>query len=635
MSLLIAFEVSMLLTSVCAVLLAGWLLWQGKKQPAMPALAGFAGMMALWCAGHIAILHNWTTPGIMLVLANPLMPMFFLHFSLQFVTDGQHHSSLLLRYWQRLKWPMYGATLLLILLSWYGRGGTVVATAGFAGFFVFSGIGWLNLAYTMFLVVSAHLVLYLGWLQHSGNKRRSIVAMFLAGGWGLLLATSFVFPSLGLNWYPYPMLLLPSYLLLLVYGVVRYQLLAINAFANKALLWLGMLLLVLALMALVSALFGQFGMQALAAVPASQLWLYSVLLLLLSALCYQPLAALAQRLIYPGAQLSDTLLAHWREQLLQADSWPAMAQRASALLSALLRQNVTVRLPQASSSDSDSSNLYLVCQRDSSGWHYQLLGWDDVTPGYRLQGDVFAALLQSNCRILEQSLKLADAERKRRDQQHLVELGALSAAMAHELRNPLNIISMASASTAVDTRQHIQQQLKRADRLIADLLSYAGQLQLQYSEVPLKALVQAVMQQQDWQGVKCQMVMADNLSLQADSYRLQQVLVNLLDNALAFCRNQQGAIINIEAQQQGNKLILRVHNNGPAISAAQQQSLFQPFVSKRAGGSGLGLAIVRRIASAHGAAVQHRTDLGWPVSFELVFPLSAHAGNTILQDNML
>ncbi len=634
MSLLAAFELSMVLTSICAVLLAGWLLWQGKQQPAMPALAGFAAMMALWCAGHIAILQQWAVPGIMLVLANPLMPMFFLHFAVQFVADGPKPVRGLLR-WQRLRLPLYAITLLLILLSWLFAGGSVAATAGFSGFFVFRGIGWFNLAYTVLLGIAAHVVLYLGWRVHSGNKRRSIVAMFLAGGWGLLLASSFIFPSLGLNWYPYPMLLLPSYLLLLVYGVVRYQLLAINAFANKALLWLGMLLLVLALMALVSALLGQFGMQALSAVPASQLWLYSVLLLLLSALCYRPLAAAAQRMIYPGVQLSETLLAHWRAQLLQADSWPALAQRASGLLSAQLRQNVAVRLPQASSSDSDSASLYLICQRDTAGWHYQLAGWDDVTPGYRLQGDVFAALLQSNCRILEQSLKLADAERKRLDQQHLVELGALSAAMAHELCNPLNIISMATATTTADTRQHIQQQLKRADRLIADLLSYAGQLQLQCSVVPLKALAQAVIQQQDWQAVQCELAISDELSLVADSYRLQQVLVNLLDNALAFCRNQPGALIRLEAFCRADTLTLYIHNNGPAIPVAQQASLFQPFVSKRAGGSGLGLAIVRRIASAHGAVVCHRTDLGWPVSFELVFPLTACQQQGGQQDKML
>ena len=236
-----------------------------------------------------------------------------------------------------------------------------------------------------------------------------------------------------------------------------------------------------------------------------------------------------------------------------------------------------------------------------------------------VQGEIFAQLLLASCNSLEQSLQLAEAERKRLDQQHLVELGALSAAMAHELRNPLNIIAMAATAIDASSRAHIQQQLKRADRLIADLLNYAGKLQLHCAEVPLKALVQTVMQQQDWQGVHCQLDISAEQTVYADSYRLQQVLINLLDNALAFCRQQSDAQICLSTLQQGDQLRLYVHNNGPAITAGQQASLFQPFVSKRAGGSGLGLAIVRRIMQAHGGEVRHRTDLGWPVSFELEF----------------
>jgi hypothetical protein len=317
--LYLVFEISMLLTSCCAVLLAGWLLWQGQRQPGMPALAGFAAMMALWCAGHIAILHQWPQLGIALVLANPLMPMCFLHFALQFVAAGRPLSSRLQTLQRQMPF-LYGFTFALIALSWQFNGGKIIATTGFSAFFAFQGLGWLNLVYTVLLGIAAHGVLLYGWRHHSGNRRRSIGAMFIAGGWGLLLATSFIFPSLGLTWYPYPMLLLPSYLLLLVYGVVRYQVLAINAFANKALLWFCMLLVVLALMALVSAMLGQFGMQALSAVPALQLWLYSALLLLLSAACYQPVAALARRLIYPGVTLNEALLERWRLQLQQTES---------------------------------------------------------------------------------------------------------------------------------------------------------------------------------------------------------------------------------------------------------------------------------------------------------------------------
>jgi signal transduction histidine kinase len=192
---------------------------------------------------------------------------------------------------------------------------------------------------------------------------------------------------------------------------------------------------------------------------------------------------------------------------------------------------------------------------------------------------------------------------------------------------------MAAATTPAETRAHIQQQLKRADRLIADLLSYSGRLQLQCSRLPLKPLLQAVISQQDWHGVQCQLQVPEEQTLYADSYRVQQVLINLIDNALAFCRNQPQALISITARSEQDQLWLYVHNNGPAIMPQQQATLFQPFVSKRAGGSGLGLAIVRRIMQAHGGEVRHRTDLGWPVSFELQFKQQIAQSHKQQQDN--
>lgn len=109
-------------------------------------------------------------------------------------------------------------------------------------------------------------------------------------------------------------------------------------------------------------------------------------------------------------------------------------------------------------------------------------------------------------------------------------------------------------------------------------------------------------------------------TLVGDAMRLQQVLINLIDNALAFLRNEPQAMLCIEAMQNHSDTILRLHNNGPALDAGIQTQLFRPFVSKRAGGSGLGLAIVQRIIAAHGGTICHRTDLGWPVTFEICLP---------------
>ncbi|MBU2318787.1 MAG: HAMP domain-containing histidine kinase, partial [Gammaproteobacteria bacterium] len=226
-----------------------------------------------------------------------------------------------------------------------------------------------------------------------------------------------------------------------------------------------------------------------------------------------------------------------------------------------------------------------------------------------------------SCGLLERSLALAVAERKRMDEQHLVELGSLSAAMAHELRNPLNIISMAAYDAPAETRQHIQTQLKRADRLVSDMLVYSGGLTLQVVATPLRSLIASILAQAQLEGVAFELDIDETIELDADPQRLQQVFINLIDNAVSFLRNMPDGKLSIEAKEQDQQIVIQVHNNGPAIdSSLQGEALFQPFVTKRAGGSGLGLAIVCRIVDAHDGKIRHLSDSAWPVTFELILP---------------
>lgn len=610
----------MLLTCGCAALMSGWLWWHSRYQRTLAGLAGFGAMMALWCLGHVFVLHDQLQLGRSLLLANPLMPTFFLHFALRFVQQDQVKASWLSWSLHHIGW-LYFLTALVVLLSWSLDAGEVLQSVALGQVFVFHSYGFLNLLYTVLLGILAHAVLWYGWRHHQGNKKRSIVAMFLAGGWGLLLATSVVFPSFGLDWFPYPMLLLPSYPVLLVYGVVRYQMLTVNALANRALLWLVMSLLLLLLMALVSSIFGQLGMKALANVPGWQLWLYSSLVLLLTAACYRPVAKLAERLIYPGATLDQSLINTWRQQLAQCQNWTSLTDKATELLSEALKQKVQVQLSASGAVMDANTQLRVRCYSQQGQWQVELLGWDDMTPGIRLVAQVFGSLLSSSCELLAQSLQLAEAEKQQLSQQHLVEMGALAASMAHELRNPLNIISMASAGVDAELRAHIQQQLKRADRLISDMLVYSGRLQLQYSDIEFEPLLQSLLQQFDWQQVKLELKVPQGLTLQADPHRLQQVFLNLFDNANAFLRNQADASLSVQVAEDHHQIRVLVHNNGPALDASlTTEQLFRPFISKRSGGSGLGLAIVKRIMDAHRGQISFRTDLGWVVSFELLFP---------------
>ena len=617
MALDLAFELMMLLTGGCALLVSAWLFWRARRQRSMKALAGFGIMMALWCSGHVSVFYGWEGLGKMLILANPLMPTFFLDFAIGFVNQGAGR-----RPWldnlARRRGLFYSAALLVLGISLTLGGGDIISFGPFSHYFVFSGAGWFNIAYTIVIGILAHALLLWGWRIHRGNRRRSIAAMFAAGAWGLLLATSFIFPSLGLYWYPWPMLLLPTYVVLLVYGVVRYQMLEVNAWANRALLWILMTALVMGLIALLSSMAGPFGMQALANVPEWQLWLYSMLLLMLALALYQPVSKLVERLIYPGSRLDEQLLDTWLNRLAEPSHWAGLSAVAEQLLSHQMGQPVQVRLLPNEERPPVVEGPCIICRHQNPGWQSRLQGFEDVTPGLRLAAEVFASLLTTRCSLLERSLQLAEAERKRLSEQHLVELGGLSAAMAHELRNPLNIISMASAGLEAERKAMIQTQLKRADRLISDMLAYSGNIGVQRQSVPLLAMLNSLRPQFDWQHTRFECALSDNVRVCADAYRLQQVLVNLIDNALAFVRNQPNGVIRIEAGDRPG--IVRVHNNGPAVPEDMLNHLFRPFVGKRSGGSGLGLSIVRRIMDAHGGRIQHRSDLGWPVTFELFFP---------------
>lgn len=621
MTLSLMFEVAMLVTSVCGVLVAVWLLWRARKQSDLQALAGFAIMMAIWCFGHVVLFQGYEQIGIHIILANPLMPTFFLHFAIRFVNSGSVKEPMLERLYQTVPW-FYLTSFAVVLQSWWIGAGDAISTLDTRSFFIFTEAGTWNLAYTVLIGILAHGVLLFGWYRHSGNKKRSILAMFGVGAWGLLLATSFVFPSFGISWFPYPMLLLPTYLLLLVYAVVRYQILSVNAFANRALLWVAMMLVILCVIAVISVVSGRIGLQALANVPSWQLWLYSLLILVVAAVIYQPLSRLVSRLIYPGALLNEAVLDTWSTQLREARGWAELTNVGEQLLSRQIRQNVAIQLQHGDYPVKGQNNaLAIQVSRSESDWHFVLIGWEDASPGMRLTAEVFASLFTTSCGLLERSLALAVAERKRMDEQHLVELGSLSAAMAHELRNPLNIISMAAYDAPVDTRQHIQTQLKRADRLVSDMLVYSGGLSLQIVATPLRSLIASVLAQAQLEGVSYELDIDETLELEADSQRLQQVFINLIDNAVSFLRSTPDSKLFIEAKEEGQQLVIRVHNNGPAIdSSLQGEALFQPFVTKRAGGSGLGLAIVRRIVDAHGGKIWHRSDLAWSVTFELILP---------------
>lgn len=636
--LITLFSASMWITVVSATCTACWLWLRRDEESSLGALAAFCLSMALWCLGHIAALDNRPELAIGLLLANPILSTSFLHFVLLWLRGSLPLPDRFYKFTPLL----YLTALAVTGLSIWARGGHLSPWNIFPHFFHLDHIGWFNVAYTVAVGIMAHILLIFGYRnnksssndhRHYNNKRRSIIAMFAAGGWGFSLATSFILPSLGSDFFPYPMLALPTYAILLVYSVVRYRLVDVNRWVSQAIQWLATLVVSMLCMTLLLTLLAPVGMEELASVPTLQLFFYSSLLLFFAWLLYGPAKQFSDRLIYPGALIDETTLNQWLQKLNTATSWQALAATIETLWNDNDKSQAGVKIIAANGDplvDSPQDVLFLCIKRGN--WQCHLNGWQDQPPSQQHMAELLSALIPNACASLERSLQLAkseaQSERARIEQQHLVELGGLTAAIAHELRNPLNIINMASAQTEPVIKTHIQNQVARAELLIRDTLSYAGKIELLPRPIDLVPVIkQVIVQTNSLFSVNIELDSSESLMVYVDGDRIQQILINLLENSAAFIQSNAAGRILVSASissshHLANTLVISVHNNGPAITQDMLPHLFEPFITQRSGGSGLGLSIVRRIVDAYNGHIEHKTDQGWPVSFIVSLPLT-------------
>lgn len=629
------FSASMWITLVSATGTAVWLWLKKHEEPALGALAAFCLSMALWCFGHIAALNHQTELAVSLLLANPILPTSFLHFVLLWLRG----SLPLADHYCRFIPLLYSMAITVTGLSIWLGGGHLSQWNIFPSFFHLGHAGWMNVIYTVAIGIIAHILLLFGFRMNQGNKRRSIIAMFATGGWGFLLATSFILPSLGSDYYPYPMLAMPTYTILLVYSVVRYRMVEVNRWVSQAIQWLAILIVSMLCMTLVLSLLAPVGLQQLAEVPTLQLFSYSSLLLFTAWLLYGPAKQFSDRLIYPGAVIDENTLNQWLQKLTNVTSWQELANTIEKLWNNSYKAQTGVKIIDGNGEiiiNNDGSVLFLCIKHKD--WQCYLNGWQDQPPSQQHMAELLSALIPNACASLERSLLLAkieaQSERERIKQQHLVELGGLTAAIAHELRNPLNIINMASAQTDTVIKTHIQNQVARAELLIRDTLSYAGTIELKPSEMDLAPIIkQVIVQINSLFNVTIELESDDTIFGYFDGDRIQQILINLLENSAAYIKsNTLGRILIVANMQGNNELTLIVHNNGPVIPADMLPHLFEPFITQRSGGSGLGLSIVRRIVDAHQGSIEHTSDQGWPVSFIVRLPINTLSQTCTKQD---
>lgn len=202
----------------------------------------------------------------------------------------------------------------------------------------------------------------------------------------------------------------------------------------------------------------------------------------------------------------------------------------------------------------------------------------------------------------------------------LAAMGRLSAAVAHEIRNPLAAIAQANALLAEDSTDPAQQRLitmigqnaKRLGRTVDDILNVvrSGTPAGQEPTAQCNLTEQVPAMAEDWRRTTPQRQVqvqapAQPVTVRFDEEHLRRVLCNLLDNAHKHSPIAAPPIyLQVEASGP-NTAVLRVWNAGPALPQAVAQHLFEPFSSSSSRSSGLGLYICQELCQNHQAHISY------------------------------
>ncbi|GAA3764399.1 sensor histidine kinase [Terriglobus aquaticus] len=240
-------------------------------------------------------------------------------------------------------------------------------------------------------------------------------------------------------------------------------------------------------------------------------------------------------------------------------------------------------------------------------------------------------------RDVELRARMEDLETTRArlvEEEKLAAVGRLASAVAHEIRNPVAIISSAmeaagSVALSEEDRDEMSRialaEAQRLEKLTTEFLSYAQPDRFACREVEAEPLIGYVCSIAKAQALRKELsirpVVTHAPLLFGNQDRLQQALLNLVRNAIDA--TPAGGEIVVRCASEAEMVCIAVENEGECIPAYAVPQIFEPFFTAKSGGTGLGLSIARRIAEAHeGTLTLARNEQG-RVCFQLKLPAFA------------
>ena len=233
---------------------------------------------------------------------------------------------------------------------------------------------------------------------------------------------------------------------------------------------------------------------------------------------------------------------------------------------------------------------------------------------------------------------IVEMERQLEKAERLSALGQLAAGVAHEIRNPLNAISMASQRLKrefMPADEHkikefqtlagvIRDEIRRLDGIIEEFLTFSKSRRLELHEYPvaevLQKIVNLIQEEAKLKGITLETRYKDNPAIiPMDVDKLQQAILNLVKNAMESISGEGTVRILVDSSGK-NRVVIKISDNGCGMTSEEVERIFNPEYTTKEKGLGLGLPLAHEIIRGHGGEIRVLSQPGSGTTFDIILP---------------
>ncbi|APG26497.1 hybrid sensor histidine kinase/response regulator [Syntrophotalea acetylenivorans] len=251
----------------------------------------------------------------------------------------------------------------------------------------------------------------------------------------------------------------------------------------------------------------------------------------------------------------------------------------------------------------------------------------------RLQGEIESWNRELERRVEEKSFELEQAHAEILQAEKLASLGHLVAGLAHEIRNPLNAISlfgqMLKPALAHDAEKvgyvdRLLGEVDRVDNILVKLLASSSRSRGTAEPVSLRQVIDGVLKNFSEQFETHNIELDKNLerglpTITADPAEIELIFTNLFTNALYEMR--EGGKLGIRLARKQELIQIEVSDTGQGIPPQNLSKIFDPFFTTKTKGTGFGLSVVLRIVKTYNGHIKAQSEPGQGTVFQIEFPV--------------